>query len=73
MKQDKPSGKRLPGPRDFFENLDLKRKKKANKPRRGKNSKQEDLSQCNYLCEKVCSLQRKLEEKNRNRDKQYVF
>lgn len=44
MKQDKPSGKRLPGPRDFFENLDLKRKKKANKPRRGKNSKKEDLN-----------------------------
>jgi hypothetical protein len=43
MKQDNPCGKRPPGPRDFFENLDLKRKKKANKPRRIKNSKPEDL------------------------------
>jgi hypothetical protein len=42
MKQDKFSKKRPSDQRDF-ENLDLKRKKKANKPHRGKGIKLEDF------------------------------
>jgi hypothetical protein len=44
MKKDKPFKKHLPQPKDFFEPLDIKRKKKANKPRRDKDSKLEDFS-----------------------------
>jgi len=43
MKKDKPFEKNLSHPKDFFETLDIKRKKKANKPRRDKGSKLEDL------------------------------
>jgi hypothetical protein len=42
MKQDKFSKKNSSKKRDY-ENLDLKRKKKANKPHRGKESKLEDF------------------------------
>jgi len=43
MKKYKPFENNLPHPKDFLEALDIKRKKKANKPRRDKCSKQKDL------------------------------
>ena len=66
MKQDKFFKKGSLKKKEL-ENLDLRRKKKANKPQRNKDFKLEDFRSCNYSCEKICRLQRGLEEKNRNR------